>query len=291
MYILFDIGGTKMRLAASRDCKEFVGEPTVVETPDDFDEAMEVFRATAQKVCHGEQIESGAGGIAGVFDIDKATLLRSPNNPKWIGKPLREKLSDAVGAPIHIDNDTAIVGLGEAHFGAGKGAEIVAYMTVSTGVGGARIVDGRIDANRFGFEPGHQIIDFDGTVCPSCNAPGVHGDGPGHLEGYVSGTATQRRFGVKPYEIEQEDELWQTLAEWLAVGLNNTIVHWSPDIVVLGGSMIVGDPGIKIADVRRALSEKLDIFPLKPEIKAAELEDFGGLYGAMVLADQKRGHA
>jgi glucokinase len=50
-------------------------------------------------------------------------------------------------------------GLGEAVFGAGKGREIVVYMTISTGVGGARIVGGKIDASAMGFEPGHQIID------------------------------------------------------------------------------------------------------------------------------------
>lgn len=287
MYILFDIGGTKMRIASSRDCKEFLEEPHVVKTPEDFDEAMALFQKTAAKVCAGEPIEFGAGGIAGVLDTGKAALLRSPNKPAWIGKPLRERLSEAINAPVLIDNDTAVVGLGEAHFGAGKGADIAVYITVSTGVGGARIVHGRIDANRFGFEPGHQIIDIDGTACPECNAPGVHSDGLGHLEGYVSGTALGRRMNQKPYEITDK-AVWKQLADWLAVGLNNTIVHWSPDVVVLGGSMIVGEPVIDIDDVRQALDRKLDIFPQKPELKKAQLEDFGGLYGAMALAAQGR---
>lgn len=285
MYILFDIGGTKMRIASSRDCKTFLEEPRVVRTPEDFDEAMALFKETAAELCSGEAIRFGAGGIAGALDTGRSVLLRSPNKPAWIGKPLREKLSEALGAPVVLDNDSAVVALGEAHFGAGRGADIMVYITVSTGVGGARIVRGRIDANRFGFEPGHQIIDMGGAACPTCNADGVHGDGPGHLEGYVSGTALSRRMNKKPYEIT-EKAVWEELAGWLAVGLTNTIVHWSPDVVVLGGSMIVGEPSIGIGDVRRALDGTLDIFQQKPELKKAELQDFGGLYGAMALAEQ-----
>ena len=65
---------------------------------------------------------------------------------------------------MDIANDTAVVGLGEAHRGAGIGYNIVTYITVSTGVGGTRIVDGRIDRRIYGFEPGHQTIDIDNSV-------------------------------------------------------------------------------------------------------------------------------
>ena len=109
-------------------------------------------------------------------------------------KPLVHRLQDELSTKAYIANDTAIVGLGEAHAGAGKGSDIVVYITVSTGVGGARIVDGEIDRRAFGFEPGHQIIDIDNSICKKCKS--------GQLEDMVSGTATQHRFGVKPYEVE-----------------------------------------------------------------------------------------
>jgi predicted NBD/HSP70 family sugar kinase len=284
MRILFDIGGTKMRLAATKDCKNF-GEPKIVQTPKNFKEGIEVFKKLALELSGGEKIKMAGGGVTGPFDSEKTKIIKSPNLPDWAGKPLKKEMEQGLGAPVYIENDTAIVGLGEAHNGAGKGYGIVVYMTVSTGVGGVRIVDGYIDKNTFGFEPGHQIIDMSGSVCETCNVLGSHSDGPGHLEGYVSGTATERRFGKKAYEVKDE-KVWDELAHWLAYGLNNTIVHWSPDVVVLGGSMIVGDPAIEVAVVESYLKKIITIFPELPRIKKAELEDIGGLYGALAFVKQ-----
>ena len=64
----------------------------------------------------------------------------------------------------YLANDSDLDGLGEATVGAGKGFNIVAYITVSTGIGGVRIVGGKIDVSTYGFEPGHQIIDADGSI-------------------------------------------------------------------------------------------------------------------------------
>jgi len=90
------------------------------------------------------------------------------------------------------------------------------------------------------------------------------------------------------YEVEDES-LWnEELPRWLAYGLTNTILHWSPNAVVLGGSMIVGDPAISVDAVRKNIEECLTIFPELPTIKKAELEDFGGLYGALAFINQHR---
>ena len=276
-YLLFDIGGTKTRLAVSSDRKSF-GEPKIVPTPKNFNEAIALFQKVASELRGSEKITAAAGGIAGPLDKEKAKLVNSPNLPDWVQKALKEELQKAIDAPVYLENDAAIVALGEAIYGAGRGEEIVAYITVSTGVGGARIVDGRIDKNAMGFEPGHQIIDPAGALCPICNKPG-------HLEGYVSGTALEKRYKTKPHEIT-DPKVWDEIAKWLAYGLNNVIVHWSPDIVVLGGSMIVRDPGIPIDRVRFYLKENLRIFPEPPPIEKATLSDLGGLYGALALLNQ-----
>ncbi len=278
MYILFDIGGTKMRVAASRDCKELFGEPVVEKTPKNFEEGVDLFQKIAKEICRGEKVEMAGGGIAGPLDGERAKLLNSPNIAGWIGQPLKSRLEEALGAPVYIENDTAIVGLGEAHRGSGVGHSVVVYITVSTGVGGVRIVDGNIDRSVCGFEPGHQIIDADHSMCPECKS--------GQLEDMVSGTATAHRFGKKPYEIEDE-HLWTVeLPHWISYGLINTIVHWSPSVVVLGGSMIVGDPAISVPHIERCIHDNLTIFPTLPAIKKASCGDFGGIYGAMEFVGQ-----
>ena len=281
MYLLFDIGGTKTRIALSHDKTSF-SDPVVLETSQDFATGIEAIAEIARELSEGEVIEAAGGGVAGPLNKAKTELINSPHLPDWIRKPLAKELGAALKSPVYLENDTAIVGLGEAVAGAGKGHDIVVYMTVSTGVGGARIVGQKIDQSVFGFEPGHQIIDFDGTACPQCVSHGAKesGVGVGHLEAYVSGTATEGRFGVPPNEIT-DPATWDTIAKWLAVGLNNTIVHWSPDVVVLGGSMVVKKPGIYIEDVRKHLTETLTIFPEHPTLKEAQLADIGGLHGAL----------
>jgi predicted NBD/HSP70 family sugar kinase len=276
MYILFDIGGTKMRLAFSKDAETF-GEPRIVETPKDFKEGIASFVTIAKELASGEKIEGVAGGIAGPLNNEKSMLVNSPNISAWINKPLKTELEKALAAPVSIENDASLVGLGEATHGAGKGRRIVAYITVSTGVGGARIVNGKIDESSMGFEPGHQIINFDNdaNICPGCNKQG-------HLEGYVSGNALEQQYGKKPYEIEDE-KIWDETAKILAIGLNNTIMHWSPDIVLLGGSMITKEPGISVKKVHYYLKDILRIFPNPPLIEKAALQDIGGLYGALAL--------
>ncbi|MFZ2831762.1 MAG: ROK family protein [Minisyncoccia bacterium] len=278
MYILFDIGGTKMRVIAA-DREKFIGEPTVVPTPKDFNQGIETLKRIIDNLIQGfaendRAVTAIVGGIAGPINGEKTMLVKSPNLSGWVGHDIKKALHDAYNVPVELDNDAALVGLGEAHFGAGREKSIVVYLTISTGVGGARIVDGEIDRSSLGFEPGHQIIDPDNSLCPTCEG--------NDLEAYVSGTSIKKRFGVEPYEIH-DAAVWDELAKFLAYGINNTIVHWSPDVVVLGGSMMK-EIGISVPAVRKHLAEILKIFPVAPLIEKAELGDFGGLYGSLAYA-------
>ncbi|OGZ20204.1 MAG: hypothetical protein A2494_03000 [Candidatus Lloydbacteria bacterium RIFOXYC12_FULL_46_25] len=278
MYILFDIGGTNMRVALSRDGETFE-EPKIIPTPKDFDQGVAAIKKITEEVSQGATIIAAGGGIAGTLSKDRSIFLNGPHLQGWNNKPIKSALSEVLGVPVFVENDTAIVGLGEAVTGAGKGHNIVVYMTVSTGVGGVRIVNERIDVSALGFEPGHQIIDAGGALHDSS----VAGRGI-DLEGYISGTAVTERYGKKPYEITDE-KFWDEMARLLAYGLNNTIVHWSPDIVVIGGSMMK-KIGIPIDRVRAHLKGILHIYPELPLIEHSSLEDIGGLYGALHFIKQ-----
>jgi predicted NBD/HSP70 family sugar kinase len=277
MYILFDIGGTKTRVAASTDLVSY-GEPLKYETPLSYDEGLKALCDAIVNVSDGAKITALAGGIRGPLNHDKTGIVSEVKLTDWVDKLLAVDLENKFSAPVYLENDTAIVGLGETVFGAGKGYSIVAYHTVSTGVGGARFVDGHIDVSSIGFEPGHQILDIDRSVLGS-NTPHT-------LENLVSGTALEKRSGKKPYEIAQSDPVWNELAGYLAYGLKNTILYWSPDVIVLGGSMVVGDPRILNEDIVRHTKALLgDIEPCPP-IVDAKFRDEGGLYGAMALCVQ-----
>jgi glucokinase len=271
MHITFDIGGTNTRIAASKDGKT-LSDPIIYPTPQDFNQAIEQFVKTVTQLTQGEKITAIAGGMPGPMDTEKSMLIKAPNLKNWNNKPFKKIVENRLQTKLFLENDTAMWGVGEATQGGGKGYSIMAYMTVSTGVGGTRILDGTIDRSYQGFEPGHQIIGPQGPIC-SCG-------GTGHLEALISGTALEKKYGKPPKEITDK-AVWDEEAKYLAIGLLNTSVFWSPECIVLGGSMM---RDISLETVEKYMEEYNHILPSLPVLKRSELGDMGGLLGALSLA-------
>ncbi|RJR12632.1 ROK family protein [Candidatus Parcubacteria bacterium] len=259
--IAFDIGGTNMRVAVADS--EGLGEVMKIPTPQNPEEGITAFAELAQKCANGEKIEAVAGGFPGA--VIEGTIQGSPNLPHWEGVHLAEKLKEALGASIMLENDADIAALGEATYGAGRGKRVVAYIGIGTGVGGGRVVDGKIDTGAYGLEPGHQIVDATGF---------------GDLESFVSGRAFEKSYGVHPKDAPRQ--AYEMMTPILAVGLCNTILHWSPEVLILGGSMVVGVNCYTIPEIEDAFS-RLPSVPRMPELKMAELKDSAGLEGARAL--------
>ena len=279
-YVCFDIGGTNTRVALSSD-GETLGEIHSFKTPTTPAEGVRKLAELARKL-GAENVRAVSGGIRGVLTEAHDGIQNDAILEKWAGQPIAPQLSELLdGAPILLENDTALAGLGEAHFGAGQGLEIVAYHTVSTGVGGIRVVSGVLDVASVGFEPGHQFLDIDRSILGPEAMP--------TLENLISGTALEERMDSKPYEIPQSDVVWDELAEYLAAGLRNTTLYWSPDAIVLGGSMILGDPRIELDAIRRHTVAALDGFVSCPHITTASLGDASALFGALVRASSLTG--
>lgn len=268
MYLLFDIGGTKTRLAISSDGKT-LGASKIIPTEPNFEKAMEEIKKGADELSGHQRMDGVSGGVPGPLDKDKTMVISAPNIKGWNNKPLKKELETLFSCPVVLGNDAEMAALGEALFGAGKDKKIVVYMTISTGVGGARVVNGKIDENVLGFEPGHQIIVPNGNTC-TCG-------GKGHLQAYVSGSGLYSLKGVRAEEIKDPD-VWDSVAKHLAIGLNNVSVFWSPDIIVLGGSVMAS---VDIEKVRINLKEVLTIFKTTPEVVLSEHKDNSGLLGAL----------
>lgn len=279
-YILLDIGGTKTRVATSKDLKQ-LDKISKFNTAPKFKAGIESIIKAIESMKITSKIAGIAIGIRGRINEEKTALDNDGVLSDWAKKPLAEMLEKHFQTSVFIENDTALAGLGEAVHGAGQGADIVAYHTISTGIGGVKIENSMIDQASFGFEPGHQILDIDRTILGADITP--------TFENLVSGSGLEARLGVKPYDIPQSDLIWNELAEYLAHGLRNTILYWSPDAIILGGSMIIGDPKIEIEPIRKYTVEVLDGFVACPFITTATLGDEAGLYGAMVYLEQHLG--
>jgi predicted NBD/HSP70 family sugar kinase len=263
MFILFDIGGTNTRIGISKNGKK-IDAVNIFPTAKDFKKEMELIKESAEELSGGKKIEAAAGGIASALNKTKSKMLFYPNGcPKWKGKDLKKGLEKAFRAKVFLENDCVMVGLGEMQKGAGKKKGVGAYVTISSGVGGARFVDGRPDESANGFEPGAQYIYFKGKSMM--------------LENVISGVALKKRYGKDAKDIKS-NRVWEEEAKYIALGLNNIIVQWSPDVVVLGGSVM---KKVSLLKVKINLKRMLKVFPNLPFIKKSELDDIGGLHGAL----------
>ena len=259
-----------MRIGVSTD-RLTITRSKIVPTPQNFDQGILVFKQTADELSGGEKITGVAGGVPGPLDKEKSMLVACPQLHGWIQKPLKAELEKTYGVEVLLENDTAMGGIGEAVEGAGVGKKVVAYLAIGTGVGGKRVVDGRIPVDSSNFEPGHQIIVPGGNPC-NCG-------GKGHLETYIGGSYIEKIYHQKGEEIK-DPLIWDEISKYLSIGLTNTVVHWSPDIIVLGGTV---SRSIPLEKVQAYLSELLTIFPQAPEIVKSNLGQNAGLYGALHL--------
>ncbi len=274
MYILFDIGSSKTRVSLTdKKTEEGFLDPVIFDTPQSLEEVAEQISLSVENFGVSGKVEGAFGGVSGVRDETHSIVHYSVNRPSWSGQPVKDILEKKLGVEVNLENDADLVGLGEAVSGAGINHSVVVYITVSTGVGGVRIVDGRIDSAIYGFEPGFQIIDS--------RKPHEY---ESTLEGKISGTAFERKFGCKAYQVTNNAH-WEQASLDCAIGLYNSILHWSPELVVLGGSMIVGTPGIPVDLIAKNFHELGSHLPNIPEIRKAELGSIGGIYGALAISN------
>lgn len=259
--IVFDIGGTNIRVAPLLN--GVLGEIQKIPTPQKSEEGVAELAKIAKACAENGTVEAAAGGFPGA--LAGGTILEAPNLKQWEGFSIQQKLSDALGAPVTVANDADLAALGEAVYGAGKGARVVAYIGIGTGLGGGRIVDGNIDTGAYGLEPGHQIIDAAEFK---------------DLESFVSGRAFEKKYGVHPKDAPRQ--AYEMMTPILAVGLRNTILHWSPEVLVIGGSMVTGTNCYTIPEIEDAFT-RLPKVPHMPQLKMAKLKDSAGLEGARAL--------
>src|SRR6266700_762613 len=182
-----DLGGTQMRAAALRGATLLsrVGALTG-ENPIPERVIPRIFRLVQQALDEAHvSLEQVAGiGIAAPGPLDSRTgiVYAPPNLPGWEQVPLRALFEERFKVPVFVENDANAAGLGEYLFGAGRGSQHMVYMTISTGIGGGVISDGRIieGASGTGGELGHMTIDWHGERCNCGNI--------GCLERISSGT-------------------------------------------------------------------------------------------------------
>lgn len=276
MYISIDLGGTNTRIASSDNLTD-IKEIEKVPTEQNIALEKKILQEAIEKLSQDSKIKGICFGIPGLVDKESKKLKIVPHIPSFNGAHFSELFGEEIDQDILLaENDAALAGLGEAVRGAGSKHNVVAYLTLSTGVGGIRITGKKLDQFRNQSEPGHMIIESEGRYAKPCHQHGC-------LESYISGTAFRQVYGVRPSECEDQ-QIWDDYAGKLALGVINVLAMWGPDVVVLGGSISNKFEPFFKESLLTKLSQQ-EFFAIPPIIKSA-LGDNSGLYGGFILLEQ-----
>jgi len=306
-----DLGGSKILSVITQGDGRRLGEDrrstSAEEGPEVVLERIGVSLETALAKAGLQRGDLAAVGICspGPCDIDAGVICSAPNLPGWRDVPICRYLEERLGVPTRLENDATAAALGEHVYGAGRGCRHLIYITVSTGIGGGLIIDGRPYRGATGVagELGHMTIDPDGPLCGCGNR--------GCLEAFASGTAiaargeeliaqggsallarlTQEQGELTAATVaqaaEQGDMACQGIIRWagyyLGVGLASYVNIFNPEMIIIGGGLAkVGDLLLGSARAEmaaRAMPEALKAVQLKP----AELGDYVGVMGMVAL--------
>jgi glucokinase len=169
--LALDIGGTKIAVGLTDPAGELVHK-AIEPTPKDHEaehvwSLVDAMIADATKAAKGA-IRAVGIGSAGPIDANAGTV--SPVNiASWRGFPLRDRIAAAIpGVPVRLAGDGICMALAEHWRGAGRGANFLLGMVVSTGVGGGLVLDGVPYQGRTGNagHVGHVVVEPDGQLCP-----------------------------------------------------------------------------------------------------------------------------
>jgi glucokinase len=205
------------------------------------------------------ELAAVAVAAPGTIDHERGIVRDPPNLPGWGAVPIVEALRDAFRVPVVLENDANAAALGEHAFGAGRDFRHMIFITVSSGVGGGIIIDGRLYRGATGAagEVGHMVLDETGPTC-GCGRRGC-------LEALASGTAIAARAAAlvaegkspalarlarhsSPLTAEhvvraaaEGDAVARKIIEeaghYLGLGLVNLVHVFNPHGIVIGGGV------------------------------------------------------
>jgi glucokinase len=218
----------------------------------------------------------------------------------WSDFPLASWLSECSGLQAFIENDANTAALGEALFGAGKGADPVLWMNSGSGVGGGLITEGRIyhGAPPGEVELGHLRLDRKGTITEDlCSGWTLDRMVRAAAEAAPGGALSRELFtreteggearALGPALAEGDPlalRILQEVADSMAYALSHAVHLLHPEVIVLGGGVaLLGEP--LRARIAASLPKWLmEAFRPGPAIRLAALMEDAVLIGALAVA-------
>jgi glucokinase len=278
--LAIDIGGTKFSLALFEEetMTRRVTRPTDREGGPEW-MLNQIASIVSEGIAHEWRFERCGVGFGGPVEFPLRRVALSTHVSGWSDFPLVQRLEELLRVPVAIDNDANAGALGEARYGAGRGALPMFYMTLSTGIGGGIVLeDGRLyrGADSWAGEIGHITLHPDGPEC-LCGARGC-------FERMCCGLWLERDYGKPARELLQDPEFVSRYVVDLAQGLKAAVMLLNPAHIVIGGGIAQAGDRLFVplhAELRRQVTNwsraRVDVGP-------AALGGDSVLWGALALA-------
>jgi len=291
-----DIGGTKIAVGMVDDNGKVLSRIETPSDPNNYPGGLEWIASALRETAKKAGVEITGIGIGSTGPVDPLTGEFADVDflPGWRRtNPVRD-LAQIFKVCVALENDGDAAALAEAGWGAGRNRSRLIYVTVGTGIGGGIILDGKLYRGVDGAHPevGHQVIDLAGPPC-SCGFRGCWESlaaGPAMvawLDGHAPADYPHRQgiTGKRICELAQQgDALARQAVEheayYLGLGLANLINLFTPDAIVLSGSVMKSAP-LFMDRIRAVIRGGCRFVPAeKTELMPASLGDDTNLIGA-----------
>ena len=214
-------------------------------------------------------------------------FITSTTKAGWRNTDVALRLGRRIGAPLGFDTDVNGAALAEGRWGAAKGLDDFAYVTVGTGIGVGTIVRGRSVFGMNHTELGHIRV----ARKPGDKFPGVcpfHGD---CIEGLASGPAIEARAGRPASQLPPDHSAWDFVAHGLGQLMHTMVLTTAPSRIFLGGGVMSGQTHL-FERIQQELKRSLNRYVEAPELEQGlaqflvppGLGAMAGPLGALALA-------
>lgn len=286
--LAIDIGGTKLAVALFEDGRMTRREVRATDREAGREGMLRQVEEIVRRWTREVPVRRCGIGFGGPVDFARQRVGLSTHVGGWQDFPLPEHLRQLAGGAVStdtvmdviMDNDANLGALGEATYGAGRGALPLFYMTLSTGIGGGIVLEeGRVyrGADSWAGEIGHLTVQPDGPEC-LCGARGC-------LERMCCGLWLERDHGRSPRELMRDAAFVERYVADLARGLKCAIMLLNPARIVIGGGMANAGDALFVPlrmELRRQITQWSRA---RLNVARAELGDDSVLWGALALAN------
>jgi predicted NBD/HSP70 family sugar kinase/biotin operon repressor len=285
-------------LAHQVRAERWVPLPAAHRAEDGMDRAAELVRDALAEADVEKSVIGAAMGLPAPISQPAGLVASSNILPGWADVHVADEMSERLGIPVFVENDSNLGALAESAWGAGAGFDQLAYIKAATGIGAGLVQDGKLFRGTTGTagEIGHTTVAEDGPICRCGNR--------GCLELYAGGAALLDALHQSHPDVETLEQVVQLAHEnhpacarvladagrHIGGAIANLINLFNPRRIIVGGELAGAGETVlapmRVAAERSAVQAAVEAVEIVPGVLGQRAELLGGL--ALVLFEPWR---